>query len=142
MVGVLVDVRKGHQEEGEEVHGPHQKSVHGNPAPDGQVLRPLLLVRVGGDASLQPDVRGEERGEAAEQGVRHGFHAFLPQGAAVQRQLLRSAAVQPGALPVLGRLDAVQQVHEIVRGRDQVQDQEVRSEAVHRKKLRSAPVQL
>ena len=27
MVGVLVDVRKGHQEEGEEVHGPHQKLV-------------------------------------------------------------------------------------------------------------------
>ena len=70
--------------------------MHGNPAPDGQVLRPLLLVRVGGDASLQPDVRGEERGEAEEQGVRHRLHAFLPQGAAVQRQLLRSAAVQPG----------------------------------------------
>ena len=59
--------------------------MHGNPASDGQVLRPLLLVRVGGDPTLQQDVRGEERSKAEVAGVRHRLHALLPQGAAVQR---------------------------------------------------------
>ena len=59
--------------------------MHGNAASDSKVLRPLLLVRVGGDTTLQPDVRGEERGKVEVAGVRHRLHALLPQGAAVQR---------------------------------------------------------